>query len=493
MKHLAKPLTALLMMITISTFAQKAEIFQEGKKYGLKTDFGKELLPADYIKITKCKTDTLDYYIAELTGSAELYSYNPQKRDIFDEAQKQKFTIINFQWNATTKSNEFVAYDATGNKSKLTGNSWNTVKIKEMIGCKDGSGKYAVCQGGKALTGYNYNDVMVVSSDMVAAKTDSGWIAMDNKMKSAYGWSFDEVHKSDEYPECFIIRKGNKWGILSVDGTMNLPPSDMKNPQGMFDFDGDSYAELKRGYAVMRGGKWGVVSEKNEVLVPFDYENAYMIDDFAIEQYNLTVHAIVKNGGTWKFLNEKWEEHKAVQFDKWLGVHGDVALVSKGGKVEQMDLKTFETNSNLYFGEYDDENVIKNEDGTSGVVDKTGNIIMPFEYAWISMEEEGEIFYIAERKGKDGIYSEDGKMVVSHDYEGLVSLVTIGEKHYFQIGHEGKAALGWWDKSSNKLISLTEGKYRSVNYKAAKKVFSAHTMDDEYIHLDHAGNVMEEE
>lgn len=492
MKHLAKSLTAFFMMIGISSIAQQAEIFQDGNKYGLKTDFGKELLPADYVKITKCKTDTLDYYIAEMTGSAEIYSYNPKKRDIYDEAQKQHFTIIKWEWNKTTKSNDFVAFDDKGNKFSLQGHGWNPVKFKEMVGCKDKTGKYAVCQGGKALTTYDYLDINVVSTEMIAAKTDSGWIALDAKMNKVYNWSFDEVHKSDEYPECFIIKKGKKWGILSVDGTMNLPPSEMKNPKGMFDFDGASYAELKRGYAVKRNGKWGIVDEKNKTLVPFEYENAYMVDDFSIEQHGLTAHAFVKSGGTWKILNEKWAEHKSVQFDTWLGVHGDVALVIQGGKVLEMDLKTFDTHSNLYFGEYDDEHVIETEDGTAGVVSKKGEIILPFEFSWVSMEEEGEVFYIAEKNGKDGIYTEDGKLVVSHDYEGLVSLGTIGEKHYFQIGHAGKAALGWWDKSSNKLVSLTEGKYKSVNYNSAKQSFSAHTMDNEYIHLDHAGNVVEE-
>lgn len=479
------------MMISFSSIAQKAEIFQDGNKYGLKTDFGKELLPADYVMIKKCKTDTLDYYIAEMEGSVEFYSYSPKRRDIFDEAQKQAFTQIKWAYNETIKKNEFIATDSKGNKFKFEGH-WTPMKSKGMVACKDKSGKYAVCEGGKSLTEYIYNGINVVSIDMIAAKTDSGWIAMDSKMKTVYGWSFDEIHKSDEYPECFIIRKGNKWGILSVDGTMNLPPSEMKNPKGMFDFDGDSYAELKRGYAVKRNGKWGIVDEKNKTLVPFDYDNAYMIDDFAIEQHGLKAHAIVQAGGEWKVLDEKWSAFKTVKFDKWLGVHGDVALVLKGEKVEQMDLKTFDTQSNLYFGEYDEENVVKTEDGKAGVVGKNGDIKMPFDFEWISMEKEGEVFYIAEKNGKDGIYNEQGKLLVAHDYEGLVSLGTIGEKHYFQIGHAGKAALGFWDKSTNKLVSLTEGKYKSVNYNAAKKAFSAHTKDDTYIHLDHAGNVVEE-
>jgi hypothetical protein len=492
MKHLVKSITLLFIGLSASVSAQHAEIFQEGKNYGLKTDFGKELLPADYVMITECKTDTLDYFIAETNGSAELYSYNSKERFLFDEAQNHSFTIITWDYEKAAKGNVFFAFDDKGNKFRLSGHGWNSVKVKGMVSCKNKNGKFAVCENGKALSGYDYLGINVISSDMIVSLTDSGWVAMDTKMKSVYGWSFDEVHKSDEYPECFIIKKENKWGILSVDGTMNLPPSEMKNPMGMFDFDGDSYAELKRGYAVKRGAVWGIVDEKNKELTGFSYDNAYMIDDFAIEQHDLTAHAVVKKGVSWSFLNEKWEEHKSVQFDEWLGVHGEVALVLKGGKVLQLDLKTFETQTNLYFGEYEEELVIKTEDDKAGVVGKMGDILMPFDFEWISMEKEGEIFFIAEKDGKDGIYGEDGKLLVAHDYEGLVSLGTIGEKHYFQIGHAGNAGLGYWDKSSNKLITLSEAKYRSVNYNPAKQAFSAHTMDDKYIHLDHAGNVMED-
>ena len=64
------------------------------KKFGLKTDFGKELLPADYESITLHATDTLDFYLAHLVGSSELYTYSEEKRDIYDEVGRRPFTEI---------------------------------------------------------------------------------------------------------------------------------------------------------------------------------------------------------------------------------------------------------------------------------------------------------------------------------------------------------------------------------------------------------------
>lgn len=490
---LAIPFLCLLLGVATVTTAQKAEVFKDGDLYGLKTDFGKELLPAEYVKMTKIKTDTLDFYIASLTGSAEIYSYSESKRAIYDEAPSNKFAVIQSEWVEAVKKNKIFGYDALGNKFEFKGHAWEPVKVKGMVGGKGPSGKFAVCQGGTALSGYDYLGVDAKHKECVVVLTDTGWIALDVKMKSHYDWSFDEIHNSDIHPEAFIVKKGTKWGILSLDGSMNLPPSEMKNPEGMFDFDGDSYAELNRSYAVKRAGKWGIVNQKNETKVDFRYDNAYMIDDFSIEQYGLTVHAVVKDGGTWKFLDEKWNESKSLQFDNWIGVHGEVALVMKEGKIQEVDLKTFDFVGKLYFGEYDESLVVKNEDGLSGVVSKNGEIIMPFEFTWIALEEEDVYFYVAEKNGKGGIYDKTGKVLVGHEYEGLTFLERKNEKDYFEVGLVGKVALAYWDKETNKMVLLTERVYRQVTYHFGDRMFSAETADGVFHTLDDNGKMIEEQ
>lgn len=483
----------LVASVSFQASAQKAEIIEEGGKFGLKTDFGKELLPADYVKITRCKTDSLDYYIADLEGSSEIYSYNTQKRDVFDEAQGQNFTVIQWEWDKPSKSNQFYGITALGEKYQLQGQQWMKLKFKGMIGCKDKSGKYAVCQGGKALSGYDYKGIDAKHRNLVVAETDTGWIALDAKIKSHYDWSFDEIHDSDVHPEAFIVRKDKRWGILSLDGSMNVPPSIMKNPDGMFDFDGPSFAELNRSYAVQRGGKWGVINQKNETNVECRYDNAYMIDDFAIEQHGLSVHAVVQDGGTWRFLNEKWEEHKTAQFEKWVGVHGEVAFVIKEGKVWQLDLKTFDTQANLYFGEYDEYQIVKSEDGKTGVVSKQGEMLMPFDFDWVVEEgEDDNPFLVAAKGGKDGIYDLNGKNLVPHNYEGLMYLETKNKVKYFSVGAEGEAALASWSEDSGKMVILSERIYQQVSFQHSDGTFTAETEDGEFHLLNDQGKLTKE-
>ena len=489
----------LLFLLTISicgiSSAQKAEIFEDGGKFGLKTDFGKELLPADYVSIQKCATDTLDFFVCHTTGAAELYSYSTDRRDIYDEVGQKPFTVIKWQWHPDVKANQFYGYTSTGEKYHLHGHGWEPVKVKGMIGCKDKNGKYAVCMGGKALSEYKYLDVDAKHKDLAVCKTDTGWVALDSKMKSHYEWSFDKIHDSDEHPEAFVIEKGNKFGVLSLDDKLHIPPVEMKNPTGMFEIeDGIAYGILERSFAVKRNGKWGVIDHENNVQVPFKYDNAYMIDDFAIEQHGLSVHAVVKEGANWKFLNEKWDEHKSIQFDTWLGTHGAVGLVIKGGKVWQIDLKSFEDAANLYFGEYQDHEIVKSEDGVSGVVGKTGDILIPFEYKWIAQEgDDGDEFFVADKGSKDGIYSLDGKNLVPHNYEDLIFLEKKNDKNYFSIGKPGQAALAYWDKTTNKMIILSDRIYKNVSYDYSDKHFTCETMDGVYHNLNDEGKMIEDE
>jgi hypothetical protein len=481
------------IFLSISTFAQKAEIFEENGSFGLKTDFGKELLPADYTEIIRYSTDTLDFFLAHLVGSSELYSYSQEKRDIYDEVGRLPFTEIKYEWNESIKANQFYGYTKLGERYQFLGQSWEKIKVKHMIGCKDKSGKYAVCIGGEAISGYDYLEVDAKHKELVVVRTDSGWIALDTKMKSHYDWSFDKIHNSEIHPEAFIIEKDSKWGILSLDGSMNLPPSEMKNPQQMFDFDGESYAELERAYAVKRGGKWGIVNEENDELADFRYDNAYMVDDFAIEQHELEVHAVVKDGGTWKFLDSKWKEHKSAQFDTWIGVHGNVALVVQGGKVVELDLKSFEIVNELYFADYDDFQIVQSEDEIYGVVGKKGDILMPFEFKWIAQEgDDEEEFFVAEKGEKDGIYSLEGKNLVAHEYDDLVFLEKKNGKNYFSVGKVGEAALAYWDAETNKMVLLTKKMYLNISYHYGDKKFTCATLDGVYHNLDDEGKMVQD-
>ncbi|MEX1003575.1 MAG: WG repeat-containing protein [Crocinitomicaceae bacterium] len=491
MKKIATVLTLLLLT---TVFAQKLETFQEGNKVGLKTDFGKELLPPEYNAITACSTDSVDYFIAESNVEVELYSYNSESRTLFEETKNQQFTILQWVAPANDEAKEFFGYDVSGNKFQLVGMNWVEQKVKEPVPCKDSKGKFAVCMKGKALSDYIYQEIRKTNG-IIEVRTDSGWIAMDEKMNPMYKWSYDDIYPSTKQAKTFLVSKGEKWGILSASGDYKLPLSHFKHPARTLGIDakmGQAKTDLKKDFSVKRNGKWGIVTSDNTIKVPFKYENAYVIDPFSVTEYSLSVKAVVKDGDAWSFLNEKYNEHKRVQFDEWVGVHGEFAFVIKNGKVEQLSLKTFETQSNLYFGEYDEYKKVVSEDGLVGVVEKDGNIILPFEFDWLIIEDAEELgFILAIKDGKDGLYSLQGNPLVPHNYEHLIILWQLYEKQFFSMGVEGEAALVSWEFGTDKLEVLTDRKYKKIDYSTSDKLFFGELENGEKVWFDETGRIVE--
>jgi len=320
------------------------------------------------------------------------------------------------------------------------------------------------------LTEYEYLDIRANHIGVYEMLTDTGWIVLDTKMELLYEWTVDNVYKCEKHSEVYVVQHGHKWGIFSTDKTMHLAPSNIKNPKGTFNLDGNVYADLNKGFAVEHVGKHGIVDNEGEELVDFKYDNAYVFDAYEVERHGLSLIAVAKEGTSWRFFDAKYKIEQTFLFDKWLSIHGEDALVIKEDRVWQLSLKTYEWSAKMHFGEWEDYSVIKTDDGMQGVVGKNGDIIMPFEYDWISIEVDAgtEHFCIAEKGGQDGIYSIDGKLLVEHRYHGLMHF-TNQDKHYFTTGEEDEMLIVHWDKETNKLIPLNKDKFVSVHaYSAAK-------------------------
>ena len=151
-------LTAIIAGFSANLTAQEALIYQEGNKFGLKTDFGKELLPANCDTIFKIETAEFDFYVADENGSSSMYSYLTDKREIFDETAKTDFTEIRVEYSADKVNWSIVGIDKLGNKFKhlQEEGGWAPIKSKSKYSVgRDYNGKYAICTSTEAVTGYD--------------------------------------------------------------------------------------------------------------------------------------------------------------------------------------------------------------------------------------------------------------------------------------------------------------------------------------------------
>lgn len=486
-------ITSLAIVISVGVFAQKALVLEKNGKFGITTDFGKELLPAEYDKMREIKTDTLDFYIAHTIGTAELYSYNTEKRSIFEETQNQQFSTIEAVYSDEIRGKIFYGYDKVGNKFKFTGAGWEKLKTKgDFIGGKNQDGKYAVCQKGEALTDYIYNGVNAELPGVVQVLNNNGWQALDTKLKPIYDQSYDQLWTSKTHPAVYIVRQGKNWGIFSTDGSMALPMSPLRNPEKIFEFNGQSLAELERGYAYEKGGKYGISDNTGKEMLAFSYDDAYAFAPKEVRRHGLEVIAVAKQGTAWKFFNEKYKEVKSVEFDSWIGLMGEEALVVKDGKMHALNLKTFEFERSPFFNDWDQNTSVETDNGHEGLVSPQGDIILGFDndQVHVAYEDTDHPFVIVAKNGKDGIHDINGKQLVAHNYETLYELCNNG-KHYFAMGKlNEKLCLAYWDESTNKIVSITKPIYTSINcYGKVENGFSATTLDGDTVELDTEGKV----
>ena len=91
---------------------------------------------------------------------------------------------------------------------------------------------------------------------------------------------YDEIVMDDPYGGCFHVRQGDKWGVLGTFGG-DIPCK----------YDGATGWNISWG-GVCKNGKWGVISNKEEELIPFRYDGVRFCCD-----HLFIVH--VQRSGKW--------------------------------------------------------------------------------------------------------------------------------------------------------------------------------------------------
>lgn len=164
-----------------------------------------------------------------------------------------------------------------------------------------------------------------------------------------YGIYFPKSKKSTpiEYQNVYadgygfvMAVKDNKAGVYSLDGEVLVP----------FEYDNEFVMQLRDvGFRVRKDGKRGIVSEIGEVLIPTIYDDVSSLYDGQFRQF-----FEVKLNGKFGVVNTKGEVIVPVRYD-WVGTEGDLFKVT----TEDPDRKF-------------------------GLIDKTGKVLVPVEYRWIT-------------------------------------------------------------------------------------------------------------
>ena len=125
----------------------------------------------------------------------------------------------------------------------------------------------------------------------------------------------------------FLIRKNGKVGVRRLDGSIAIPPA---YDDVCFTYDGDAFF-FQDYFVVKKAGKWGLVSDKGEILIPFEYDMIFRKPEESF------YYVLMKDGrqglAIWDFDELRINIKVACEMDAIFHVPGwEIVLFSKEGK-----------------------------------------------------------------------------------------------------------------------------------------------------------------
>lgn len=189
------------------------------------------------------------------------------------------------------------------------------------------------------------------------------------------GFTLDHTIINDSIETVFIIKNGNKFGLINKRGKYLLP---IKFDEiNMFEGDSITYAK--------KNGKYGLISGIGKTIFPFEYRNIITDNDW--EYYIITKDTLCG-------VIEKISNKVILPFE-----------------YESIEPCFYDQNNRF----------IVKKNGLFGIVTKDRKIIIPNEYDEISnWVEYGPSAHFIIKNGKHGLMGRNGKMIIHPLYDALL-------------------------------------------------------------------------
>ena len=224
---------------------------------------------------------------------------------------------------------------------------------------------------------------------------------------------------------------------------------------------GYSYSYLRSNYLIEVDGKFGKVNYQNLKLISPKYDKLYTVgySEMSVGMKDGEWHLIVDSNETTvhSFIADEWVSVRSIE-DK------SYALIVRNDSLLFKDLDGFKEYYGLdLFKKKYKQRTVYSAEGFTGVVNDQGEIILPFDYDWITIHDyKTEHPYITASKNQlFGMYTIEGQIRNEHIYE-KISCICQGGETYFKIQKQGRYAVAKRN-DEGKLISITDFVFASIS------------------------------
>lgn len=385
----------------------------ENGKFGVINNEGETVINPEYTEIVLIPNKDVPIFICtydlnDQDGTYKTKVINQKNEEIFKEYSKVE-AIDNFD------SKQNIWYEDDVLRVEKDG-KYGLINFegKEVLPCD-----YDEITALKGVT----NNLLVKKDGKVGLVNEKGQTIINTEYKDIK--TLKEGYKN----EYIIVNDNNQYGIISTTGTVIIEPKyeDVKylNSSEMFAIkdagvwklinrdnqiliDGgyDNIIEAKgENVVVEKGGKYGVVTTKNEEKIPVEYEQI---------KYTFSIYYIAKTGGKYGIINLNNEQVKDFNYI-------NMDYVEKGDFI-QADVSDTET---VIF----DNNLSEKINGIVSEINQEKGYIKVYtnnEYKYYNFKFEekkssdiltSNNLFLSKKDGKYGYVNKEGKVIVDYIYE----------------------------------------------------------------------------
>lgn len=385
----------------------------ENGKFGVINNEGETVINPEYTEIVLIPNKDVPIFICtydlnDQDGTYKTKVINQKNEEIFKEYSKVE-AIDNFD------SKQNIWYEDDVLRVEKDG-KYGLINFegKEVLPCD-----YDEITALKGVT----NNLLVKKDGKVGLVNEKGQTIVNTEYKDIK--TLKEGYKN----EYIIVNDNNQYGIISTTGTVIIEPkyedvkylnnSEMfaikdagvwklinKDNQILIDGGYDNIIEAKgENVVVEKGGKYGVVTTKNEEKIPVEYEQI---------KYTFSIYYIAKTGGKYGIINLNNEQVKDFNYI-------NMDYVEKGDFI-QADVSDTET---VIF----DNNLSEKIDGIVSEINQEKGYIKVYtnnEYKYYNFKFEekkssdiltSNNLFLSKKDGKYGYVNKEGKVIVEYIYE----------------------------------------------------------------------------
>lgn len=385
----------------------------ENGKFGIINNEGETVINPEYTEIVLIPNKDVPIFICtydlnDQDGTYKTKVINQKNEEIFKEYSKVE-AIDNFD------SKQNIWYEDDVLRVEKDG-KYGLINFegKEVLPCD-----YDEITALKGVT----NNLLVKKDGKVGLVNEKGQTIVNTEYKDIK--TLKEGYKN----EYIIVNDNNQYGIISTTGTVIIEPkyedvkylnnSEMfaikdagvwklinKDNQILIDGGYDNIIEAKgENVVVEKGGKYGVVTTKNEEKIPVEYEQI---------KYTFSIYYIAKTGGKYGIINLNNEQVKDFNYI-------NMDYVEKGDFI-QADVSDTET---VIF----DNNLSEKISGIVSEINQEKGYIKVYtnnEYKYYNFKFEekkssdiltSNNLFLSKKDGKYGYVNKEGKVIVDYIYE----------------------------------------------------------------------------